>query len=437
MSYKKGTLLTEGKTKWIHEVVGDSGIVIVKYKNTITKHDDPTQTKEFDKKAEYSTTTTSRVFELLKSARIPVAYQEQISPTEFIAQRCNMTKTELIGRRYAVGSFTERHPTMKKKEGETPHRFHGIVTEFFLKTTRGKFTNLSGELVVDGLDYDKGEEDPIIINPYDDQWDLFHAKKPAQDPEANLGRQVWHGEVIGEVPIQQLEELLKNVFYLLEGAWASLGCRFIDIKIEVGTTESGQLVVADVIDNDSWRLRNAQWQELSKEAFRQNEKLSEVERKYEIVASLVQQFRIPQQGLILWRGSSKDTGIKVPDHVYDAIDVQEVTLSGHKSPNMCIKKLEEIMAQYPDGGVILVKAGMSNGLGPMTAARTPWPVIAVPASIKEFPQDVWSNIRMPSEVPLATICSEQNAVQFAVEILAQKNPLLYMKRQKQIEELDF
>jgi len=79
---------------------------------------------------------------------------------------------------------------------------------------------------------------------------------------------------------------------------------------------------------------------------------------------------------------------------------------------------------------------MSNGPGPMLAARTSWPVITVPAMIDTNPEDIWSSLRMPSNVPLATVCSEKNAVALAANILAQKNPIIYALRQKAIEELD-
>ena len=146
--------------------------------------------------------------------------------------------------------------------------------------------------------------------------------------------------------------------------------------------------------------------------------------------------RIRSQTLVFWRGSVKDDFPKM-DHVDMAgITVEKITLSGHKNPQQTINKLNELIGKYPDGGVIIVKVGMSNGLGPMLAARTCWPVINLPATLKSFPNDLWSSIRTPSNVPCATVNRDQNAILFALNGLASKNPLLYAFRQKEIEKLD-
>jgi len=436
MEYKKGSLCNEGKTKKIWDLIGTDGVVIVENQKAITAFDNPDFTKEFETKAIHSTNTTCRVFELMQKANIPMAYIDQISPTEFLAEKCTMIPLEVVARRFAVGSYLKRHPELSTGKNKMPHRFHQLVIEFFLKTTNGKLMIPEHGTTLEGLDPKNGEEDPFISNPHEKGWHLSHPKKPSWDPDVSLEKTISAKRVLGndfEAKIKDMEKILRKVFLILEGAWNTMGLRLIDMKIEFGITSNNELVVSDVIDNDSWRLRDADWQELSKESFRQGEELSEVEKKYGIVSSLVSQIRIPKQVLIFWKGSKNDPS---PDLQIPYIDTDEVILSGHKSPRMSIARLNQIIGEYPDGGVIVAKVGRSNGLGPILAARTNWPVIAIPATVEETPEDIWSSIRMPSNAPLMTVWPEENAMLAAQNILAQKNPMLYMKRQLEIEEFD-
>ena len=61
------------------------------------------------------------------------------------------------------------------------------------------------------------------------------------------------------------------------------------------------------------------------------------------------------------------------------------------------------------------------------------PVITVPASIKEFPDDLWSSLRAPSAVPVMTVLEPANAVLAALQILSGRNPRLYAKVRGEIE----
>ena len=192
-------------------------------------------------------------------------------------------------------------------------------------------------------------------------------------------------------------------------------------------------MIDDVIDNDSWRLKDPNFGEVSKQEFRVGKPLDEIEAKYGHVADLVNQFRITEQAIVLWKGSPSDEFPEVPEIV--GLKKVEIIMSGHKKTNQSLARLEEVLREFPDGGVIIAEVGMSNGLGPTIASHTNWPVISRPAD-ENFPEDVWSSLRMPSKNAMATILSQKNAVLYALNILASKNPAIYMKRQYEIEELD-
>jgi phosphoribosylaminoimidazole carboxylase/phosphoribosylaminoimidazole-succinocarboxamide synthase len=138
--------LREGKTKKIYRVKGNPNLVILKNKDDITKNDDPTQTRKMRSKAKIATETTCIIFEVLKEAGIPVAYQERISDTEFIATKCKMIGLEVIDRRFAVGSFLSRYPTFVTSKGKIPYCFEEWPRfEVFLKTTKGVILSKDGK----------------------------------------------------------------------------------------------------------------------------------------------------------------------------------------------------------------------------------------------------------------------------------------------------
>ena len=59
----------------------------------------------------------------------------------------------------------------------------------------------------------------------------------------------------------------------------------------------------------------------------------------------------------------------------------------------------------------------------------------VPMSFKDFPEDVWSSLRTPSNVPVMTVLEPSNAALAALNILALRNPLLYMLLREKVETM--
>jgi phosphoribosylaminoimidazole carboxylase PurE protein len=115
------------------------------------------------------------------------------------------------------------------------------------------------------------------------------------------------------------------------------------------------------------------------------------------------------------------------------LKITTATCSIHKEPVRGLDELHRLVQLVPDT-VVIAFIGRSNGAGPTLSAATTVPVITVPASFKDFPEDVWSSLRTPSNVPVTTVLEPANAAMAALQILALRNPRLYAALREQIEE---
>ncbi|MDD4784152.1 MAG: phosphoribosylaminoimidazolesuccinocarboxamide synthase [Candidatus Paceibacterota bacterium] len=420
---QKGVLLTEGKTKKIFEVINYPNSVIIQSKDDITagdgaKHD------IIDGKAILANEVTCNVFRLLKKCYIPIAFQKQLSDTEFVSKRCNMVPWEVVIRRKALGSYLKRNPHFSKGQ-----IFPKLIFELFLKTSGKKW---------------KGKDipcdDPFAIISHDgNHMELFLPDQSLSQQSSFL--------VLDDFPLKDqtkvvdaIRNIAMEVFLILEEAWRLQGRELVDLKLEFGFDEDNQLLLADVIDNDSWRvLHNGQ--NIDKQLYRDGADLNEVTAKYQEVAELTGRFEIPRQQIILWRASPKDDLLDFSSVIYEinagncVFQTTVVTSSLHKTPVQAIDELIKKIQEVPDS-VVIAYCGMSNGAGPTLSAHCMVPVITVPASWKDFHEDVWSSLRTPSDVPVSTVLNPKNAVLHVLQILAMRNPWLYaILRQKQEERL--
>lgn len=239
-----GPLLVEGKTKQIYADQHDAALVYMISKDQITAGDGARR-NEISGKSRLSTITTANIFRLLNAAGISTHFVEQIDETTLLVKRCDMLPIEHVQRRIATGSYLKRHPEVN--EGT---RFDPVLVETFLK--------------------DDARHDPQIW-PAD-----IVEQKIASQQEINWMVQEGH-----------------RVFDVIERAWASADVALIDLKIEFGRNPQGQLLVADVIDNDSWRLwpGGDKSRMLDKQVYRNlkditNEALQDIADRYALVADL-------------------------------------------------------------------------------------------------------------------------------------------------------
>lgn len=281
-------IVNQGKTKLIIRTDAYPGKVIIHSKNVLTKHNDPKQSKIMLGKAAIATETTCRIFQLLKEKGIPVAYECRLYPEGFLAIECQMIPLEVIARRYMRGSFLLRYPEILSELGprfSTPH------VEFFLKTSNGKIVGFKREVLgslPDDPETKRPIDDPFIYGSEQSKWILKNPKLPIHTPESTL-TQIFARDILPEgISIDEIEKITIKTFEILEDVFSSLGLSLIDFKIEFGIGSNGKLLIADVIDNDSWRLETLSGEELSKELFRQDKNLADIWTAYAYVLHQLQ-----------------------------------------------------------------------------------------------------------------------------------------------------
>ncbi len=267
-----GQILAEGKTKQVRGIPGTPWEVHVRSKDDITAGDGARH-DELEGKAAAATATTCNVFEYLAQHGVPSHFVDRVDELTFRARHCCMIPVEVVMRRLAFGSFLKRHPGTV-----SGMRFDEVTVEFFFK--------------------DDAAHDPLLVINSDGTVSLRAADAPLDSMDGAIG--LLDGDNAAMLLDTQAEmtRIGRLVFELLETAWASLGHTLVDLKIEFGyDTETGQLVVADVVDNDSWRvwLEGDSEQMVDKQVYRdlgldEPEVAKRIKGNYALVALLTESF---------------------------------------------------------------------------------------------------------------------------------------------------
>ncbi|MEE6461947.1 hypothetical protein FKM82_001453 [Ascaphus truei] len=394
---KLGKKLNEGKTKEVYELPELPGCVLMQSKDQITAGN-AARKDHMEGKAFISNKTTSCIFKLLQEAGIKTAFVRKCSKTGFIATHCEMIPIEWVCRRIATGSFLKRNPGVK--EG---YKFYPPKVEMFFK--------------------DDANNDP--------QW---------SEEQLIATKLTGAGLVVGQTEVDIMNHSTVAIFEILEKAWLTQDCTLVDMKIEFGVdVTKKEIVLADVIDNDSWRLwpSGDKTQQKDKQTYRDlkeitPEAMQMVKRNFEWVADRVEclQTSGSQGRVVVLMGSISDLmhceKIKKSCANYGIPCELRVT-SAHKGPDETLR----IKAEYEGDGiptVFIAVAGRSNGLGPVMSGNTAYPVINCPPLTADWgAQDIWSSLRMPSGLGCATVLSPEAAAQFAAQIFGLSNHLVWSK----------
>ncbi|XP_058444641.1 bifunctional phosphoribosylaminoimidazole carboxylase/phosphoribosylaminoimidazole succinocarboxamide synthetase [Malaya genurostris] len=398
---KLGKLLIEGKTKQVYDVPSQPGHSILLNKDRITAHNG-VRAHDLEGKAKISNQTNAKVFTLLNQAGLKTAFVRMVSDNAFLARKCEMVPIEWVTRRLATGSYLKRNPGVK--EG---YRFSPPKQETFYK--------------------DDANDDP--------QW--------SEEQIVSTGFKV-NGVLIGQDEVDIMRQTTILVFEVLERAWASRNCALIDMKIEFGVDADGQLLVADVIDSDSWRLWPSGDKRLmvDKQVYRNlasvtASDLDTVKRNFLWVSEQLDNILPTNDHLVvvlMGSPSDKDHCEKIAKHCREfGLNVELRVTSAHKGTKTTL----QIVSEYESvlhNLVFITVAGRSNGLGPVLSGNTNYPVInCPPVKPENVSQDVWSSLNLPSGLGCATVLYPEAAALNAAQILGLGNFLIWSKlRVKQL-----
>jgi phosphoribosylaminoimidazole-succinocarboxamide synthase len=207
----RGRKIAEGKTKALYELSGPGTsygipreeLALMVHKDDITAGDGGRR-DVIEGKGTLSCRTTTGVFRYLERNVISTHYVDTLDDTTMVVRRVEMIPIEWVARRIATGSYIKRTGAV---EGT---RFDPLVLELFLK--------------------DDARHDPQIT----------------PEEAVSMG-------LCSEPEMQTALTETGAVFALLEEAWADQDVQLVDLKVEFGRARDG-LLLADVVDNDSWRL---------------------------------------------------------------------------------------------------------------------------------------------------------------------------------------
>lgn len=259
----KGLEIARGKTKVLYENPGQPHQLVVAQTDQISSGDGARR-NVIGGKGRLAAQTTARVFRLLNLCGLPTHYLnggEDDDDNEMVVRRCNMIPLEVVTRGVAAGSFVKRNPGLARGTLLVPR-----IVEFFFK--------------------DDANHDPMI------------------SPDQIVARGIASPQEVGV-----MSELARLTYEILAHAWRKCDVLLVDLKIEFGRLaggeNQGQLVIADVIDNDSWRIWPQGREELmlDKQIYRNlatvdEPALEDVKRAYERVADFVGSFPVMRPGMV-------------------------------------------------------------------------------------------------------------------------------------------
>jgi phosphoribosylaminoimidazole-succinocarboxamide synthase len=345
---QKGREITRGKTKILFEAEGMPDLVVVQQMDAITAGDGARR-DVIEGKGRIAARTTARVFRLLNLCGLPTHYMsggEDDDNNEMLVRRAQMIPLEVVVRGVAAGSFVKRKPGVARGAILVPR-----VIEFFLK--------------------DDANHDPLI------------------EPDDIVARGIATPQELGT-----MSELARITFEILAHAWRRRDTLLVDMKIEFGRVASGEgrgaLVIADVVDNDAWRIWPQGREELmlDKQLYRNlptvsAQDLAVVRDNYEQVADIVGTFPVMRPGMVAVVADGPTFSERAADvarvlGTY-GLPVTRHIVSATRTPGYVLQLVTQLDATF--ARLVFVPVGSGDGaLAGMIEYATATPVVRAPAA---------------------------------------------------------
>lgn len=352
---RKGHEIARGKTKILFEHEGQPDVLVVQQTDGITARDGERR-DEIEGKGRIAAQTTARVFRLLNLCGLPTHYLnggEDDDDNEMLVRRAQMLPLEVVVRGVAAGSLVRRRPSIQRGALLVPR-----MIEFFIK--------------------DDANHDPQI------------------DPDAIVGN-----GIASPQEVATMQELARITYEILAHAWRRRDALLVDLKIEFGRLASGEgkgnLVIADVIDNDSWRV----WPQgredlmLDKQLYRNLETvtpadLAQIKANYEQVAEIVGTFPQMRPGMValIADGQENVAATEGLGRALSAFGLPTVrhAVSVAKTPAYVLQLAAQLEATFARMVTVAIGSA-SSALAGVIDNGTTNPVIAVDAA-DPHPEDV-------------------------------------------------
>jgi hypothetical protein len=209
------------------------------------------------------------------------------------------------------------------------------------------------------------------------------AHDPMIAPDQIVARNIAAPQEVGA-----MTELARLTFDILSHAWRKRDVMLVDLKIEFGRLaggeNQGQLVIADVIDNDSWRIWPQAREELmlDKQLYRNLETVDEpalqiVKQAYERVADFVGTFPVMRSGMVAVIADSASQ-VERTNEIVKALGQLGVPTVRHvanaaSTPGFVLQLMQQLEASF--ARLIVIPVGENELLRSMLDAASSAPVV--------------------------------------------------------------